>query len=309
MGRPLNKKYFGNRNVGSLSVTTDNGIGGASVASAAIATPSSYTARPTFAFSTPSLPTGVLATGGIVSEVLSAAVSGTQTGTYVIGDLITISTAGGSAIAYVDDVLVGAVVSVNFTGTGATRGSFTTLGTVTTTGGSGVGVVLAPTYQALSVTITEPGSGYVAAPTIATGPSQGVAINLIILTVDSGFVGTVLNQENAIVAYAYTGSSSKIADIVKQVASRRYLVNTVDTAGVAVAAKLKSSAAIAAGEMTVMATDANGNTYFVTKLTSHKALLTQGVQSGSNAWLYATGETAPWKFAVAAGVYVQIENN
>ena len=32
MGRPLNKKYFGNRNIGSTSTTTDDGIGGEGLA-------------------------------------------------------------------------------------------------------------------------------------------------------------------------------------------------------------------------------------------------------------------------------------
>ena len=36
MGRPLNKKYFGNRNIGSASTTADNGIGGQAVASIAV---------------------------------------------------------------------------------------------------------------------------------------------------------------------------------------------------------------------------------------------------------------------------------
>ena len=33
MGRPLNKKYFGNRNTGSPTATNDSGIGGEGVAS------------------------------------------------------------------------------------------------------------------------------------------------------------------------------------------------------------------------------------------------------------------------------------
>ena len=36
MGRPINKKYFGNRNIGSLTVTTDDGIGGQGVGSVVV---------------------------------------------------------------------------------------------------------------------------------------------------------------------------------------------------------------------------------------------------------------------------------
>ena len=50
MGRPLNKKYFGNRNIGSTA-TTDNGIGGEGVASVTIAgTNNNYIAVPTATF-------------------------------------------------------------------------------------------------------------------------------------------------------------------------------------------------------------------------------------------------------------------
>jgi len=65
MGRPLNKKYFGNRNVGSTSTATDNGIGGQGVASVTIAGEfSGFTlATTTVTFGTPDLPGGVTATG------------------------------------------------------------------------------------------------------------------------------------------------------------------------------------------------------------------------------------------------------
>jgi len=82
MGRPLNKKYFGNRNTGSASTTADNKIGGEGVASVVLNALGSYTTRPTVTFPAPSLPTGVTALGTVTSEVLSAAVSGSQTRAY-----------------------------------------------------------------------------------------------------------------------------------------------------------------------------------------------------------------------------------
>jgi hypothetical protein len=67
MGRPLNKKYFGNRNTGSTSVTTDDGIGGSGIASVTIAGSwSGFTqATSTVTFSAPQLPGGVTATGTV----------------------------------------------------------------------------------------------------------------------------------------------------------------------------------------------------------------------------------------------------
>jgi hypothetical protein len=66
MGRPLNKKYFGNRNFGT-AVTTDDGIGGKGIASVTIAGVwSGFTqATSTVTFSAPQLPGGVTATGTV----------------------------------------------------------------------------------------------------------------------------------------------------------------------------------------------------------------------------------------------------
>jgi len=79
MGRPLHKKYFGNRNIGSTSVTTDDGIGGQAVAS--IAVTGSFSGKTTatpyaVTISAPNLPNGVQATATIT---FSSATAGTVT--------------------------------------------------------------------------------------------------------------------------------------------------------------------------------------------------------------------------------------
>lgn len=56
--------------------------------------------------------------------VVSALVSGAQTGTYTVGNLLTVSGVTG-VIAYVSAVSAGMVTAVNFIGTGATVGNFT----------------------------------------------------------------------------------------------------------------------------------------------------------------------------------------
>ena len=61
----------------------------------------------------------------IPCKVVSATISGTQTGTYAIGNLLTVTGVSG-VVAYVTAVsLTGAVTAVSFTRTGATAGNFT----------------------------------------------------------------------------------------------------------------------------------------------------------------------------------------
>ena len=79
MGRPLNKKFFGNRNIGSASTTADNGIGGQAVASIAVTgTFSGKTTGTPYAVTigAPNLPTGKLAAATIT---FSSATAGTVT--------------------------------------------------------------------------------------------------------------------------------------------------------------------------------------------------------------------------------------
>jgi len=93
MGRPLNKKYFGNRNIGTTGTGDDN-IGGEGVASVTIDTVGTYTSGlPTVSFSTPALPGGVQTTGTVHGNALSAATTSNGTG-YQVGDVLTV--AGGT---------------------------------------------------------------------------------------------------------------------------------------------------------------------------------------------------------------------
>jgi hypothetical protein len=89
MGRPLNKKYFGNRNTGSTTTTADDGIGGKGVASIPVTSAGSYTVRPVVTLTgAPNLLSGVAATATITSQVniISSFVGGTN---YTTGDTFT----------------------------------------------------------------------------------------------------------------------------------------------------------------------------------------------------------------------------
>jgi hypothetical protein len=238
MGRPLHKKYFGNRNIGSASTAADNGIGGQAVAS--IAVTGSFSGKTTgtpyaVTIGAPNLPTGVQATATIT---FSSATAGT-------------------------------------------------------------------------VTVTEGGSGYTTVPTATCtlGGGTGNPTLTAVLSVDTGNVGSVTNDENAISMTAYIGGSASAVDIIRQVSTRRYKVKSAATTSIV---KLKASAASANGEATIIATDSIGATYYVTKLTGKRATLTQNspvvTSPGGNTWVFITGASAPWSFASATSDRVQISN-
>lgn len=311
MARSLNKKYFGNRNIGTAG-TGDNGIGGEGVASVVLNALGSYTTRPTFTFSAPQLPGGVTATGTITSEVVAATTSNGLTGEgYEVGDLVTFDGITG-VTGYVSAVGsgVGEIQGITFTQEDTSRGEFTTLPAdltdVAVIGGSGTLSTVNIAFRAKAVVITEKGSGYTTAPT--STPTQSVTFTSVALTTDSGSVRSATNQENAIVPYAYvTGGSNKIGDIIRQVGARRYKVKTAD--GTMVCQLVTDGVANAAGEMTITATDANGNTYYVSKLTARLAVLVRLTDDGDDEdWVYATGARAPWSFAEASGLVVSIAN-
>jgi hypothetical protein len=288
MGRPLHKKYFGNRNA-NTAVVGDDGLGGKQVSSVTLGTLGSYTTRPTVTFSAPDLAGsgGVTATGTVTSEALSAVVTVDGTG-YEVGDLLTVTTAGGSAIAYVATVDTGGeVLTVNFTGTGASRGSFEALPSgaqATVTNGEGDDAcTLTITFRAKEVVITNAGSGYTDATDAAATFTQSVTGTTVLTS----------TNEKAIVAYAFvTGGSNKIGDIVKQVSSRRYKVETAD--GTMVCSLVTDGVANAAGEMTITATDSAEGTYYVKKLTSRKAVLIpiDGTE-------FESGTSVRWTFGAA----------
>lgn len=160
------------------------------------------------------------------------------------------------------------------------QGGVTAEGTVTITAG-------APTL----VTITVPGSGYTSAPTVTIADSDVGAET-------TGTATAVLTsgasaRQNGIQVEAQIGAGSEVTtgDIIKQSGARRYKVQTSD--GIAVC-KLVTTADLGANEMSITATDSAAGTYFVKKLTAHKAVLIpiDGVQ-------FVSGTTAKWTFGSA----------
>ena len=301
MGRPLNKKYFGNRNVGT-AVVGDDGIGGNQVASVTLGDLGSYTTRPTATFSAPDKAAlgGVTATGTVTSEVESVTtVGGTQTG-YTVGQLVTVD--GTDAVLRVATIGgTGGDDALTFDFTGGSRGNFTTLPSgaqATTSNGAGAGLTVVLAFRAKAVVITNAGSGYTDATDAAVTLTQSVTGTTVLGT--SAVVG---QNENAISMVAFlTGGSAGAVDIIKQVSTDRYKVTDGTRTGIV---ELTSTLADAAGEASIAATDSAGGEYFVTKLTARRATVTR---AGGSGHLYATNESAPWSFDAPATIYLQIAN-
>jgi hypothetical protein len=121
-----------------------------------------------------------------------------------------------------------------------------------------------------TVTLLTPGSGYTAAPTaLATPITTGTSASFT--------VALTSNRQNAlsIVSYLTTGSSAVAnGDIIKQESSRRYLVQNSQGRGqVKLSAGVGPTHTLTAGNMHLIATDGGGATYYVMKLTAHKAVV------------------------------------
>lgn len=334
MGRPLNKKYFGNRNFGRAGDQTagpnsnsqnyaDDNIGGEGIASINWSNYGSWRAvtagQPPLAglqLPAPTIPGGVQATWtnyfGAASVSTGAGHSGLVAGetyTYapIPGLLITVATVPG----------VG-----NATFTVTTPGSTTTLlqdleGVSIT---KSPGMTGAATFSVdinlkiVNTVINEKGSGYTGEETIdvqlANSATGQVPVGTIVLTTDSGVVGSSTNQENAIIIHANTGNEGdQIGDIIRQVSTRRYKVKTAD--GIRIC-ELTDDDTPGVGYAYIKATDDNGNTYFVMKLTSKLAVLKHW-NNNESTWLFQDNERAHWVFSDTENSYspadtVVIEN-
>lgn len=197
----------------------------------------------------------------------------------------------------------GTGLQVNFTAWGvgtvavADQGNYTAVtgGANATTASpvGGTGATLTITYGLSGVEMTNPGSGYRSAPAVTVSPAGG--------TVTATLTGT---QKNALdfTAWITGGSSAKIGDIINQVTTTAYRVRTADGIG---KAQLVAGTP-AEGEMNLIATDSDGNTYYVIRLQEHLARV---VQKDGSEFQFADGSQVKWTFgAPVADKIVTIAN-
>ena len=148
-----------------------------------------------------------------------------------------------------------------------------------------------------SITLLKSGSGYTSVPTVTVnGGTPGVAATFNV----SLFATATTQNAIAFTSFLTTGSNAVTSgDIIKQESTRRYLVQNSEGTG---QCALVASDTLAAGQMSIIATDYSGATYFVTKLTAHKAYLTNRT-STSTALVSAVGG---WTLGAATGTIVTI---
>jgi hypothetical protein len=327
MGRPLNKKYFGNRNIGSASTTADDGIGGQRLASIATGTAGSgYSQGTTATIAAPGLSGagGVTATTTVtISARIANGTGGAFTG-YTVSEK-------GSGYLTAPAVTIVKPANVVIAATGSNTGTTLTMADttgiyagMTVTGSAGLGtgtaantVVVASVDSATQVTVLTAHDGAVSATLTFSDVGSTAAAGTVTMETDGTTPYAAGSNENAIKIYAYIpaastqgyisgtgGSSAVLSDIVSQTGRTKYHVKNAQGQGIV---QLKTSAAAnAAGEATITATDYASCTYYVKKISAHRATL---VRYGSGSFEFATDQSVAWSFdAAVTGVSVQIDN-
>ena len=292
MGRPIKKKFFGNINTPP--------IGGEGINAVAIANSGTlYSQGATVSVSSPQLPDGVVATvsfgvnnGGVTALNLLTAGSG-----YTSTATISVTTASG-----VTKVSNGDSGSTNIT-VATTSGIFVGM---TVTGDNGLGGGNAPRVVSISGTDT----------VVVSAANDGTftSVTLAFRDLGSGFAAITSltnSNQNSIAAYAFIptadgGSTGLLSDIIKQESSRRYLVKNAEGTG-QVRLTAAATGSLSAGQMNIIATDVNGSTYYVTKLTARRAYVTTATDNGG--FEYVDGTSAGWSLAAATTGTLSLANN
>ena len=333
MGRPLNKKFFGNRNIGSASTAADDKIGGSAIGSIALGAAnnsSGYTAGGTqISIATPTLPLGVRATASLVVGpvgaflTIAAATSGTDrstftatgTGTAATGTFTGLvqkaggTTTGTGAVFTITKATTGTnyatggvltVITATTKGTGYVVGDTividgASIGGVTTTNDITLTVVgaVAAAGTITGITITEPGSGYTTVPAVTL--STGTQGTLTVTAAFAADTGAVGSATNEENTILMTAFLTGGSAVAVDIRKQVSTNRYKVTDGTRTGiVKLKSSVATAAGEGSVRLVDSVGGTYFATKITARKATVTRGTGTA-----FATGASVKWNMTAA----------
>ena len=309
MGRPIKKKFFGNTITpyDNHATSGKTGVGGEGVASITTATAGSININDSY----PNFPTLTIADPGLTGGI--TAVSAT---TWEV-DTVTITTGTGYTTGTITsitglDTYANTPTRFTVTQTGGfpAFNAFTDRGEYTSIDATGVATwnVQGPTgtnaqatvkFRVKRIGLSNPGSGYLTAPSLSWTSLSG--------TTPSAQTPALTTTRPDSIRFASKlsgGSVRTTGDILKQEASHRYLIQNTDGKGIC---KLvaKENADLLAGEMNIIATDYNGNTYFVTKLTARKARLVQ-YQNNEATWLVADGGVAGWTIGAATATRVSI---
>ena len=194
---------------------------------------------------------------------------------------------GGEGVA---SVTVGGVNNSS----GYTTGDAVTFSAPQIAGGqTATGTVVATAGAIVSITVTNAGSGYTSAPTV-TAATGTIGTTTLTAVLTSGAAA----RRNALAPQVRISSTNRTSgnDIVSQKGSKRFVCTSQD--GTALC-KLVAATPSAAGEMAIVATDSQNNTYWVRKITKNKVELVQNSLVGST-WDVADGDTAKWTITGSA---------
>jgi len=295
MGRPLNKRYFD-----PVPASNGEGVGSVTVEDR---DRGNYSTLPTVTYSAPELAGGGLPASTTVMR-LRGTVSVNAGGTgYTAGDILTISGGGTTAGTYTTQAAIrvatvdgsGVITGFSALTVGASsRGAYTVLpaksGSSTTalnlsyvTGSGGSGATANVTWEVSAITVTDTGSGYVAAPTVTfTGGTGGDNASTSAVTLTTTGTNVILAK-----AFVVGGTQALDADIIKQVSTNEYVMVTTEGQSVVT---LVASDTLTEGQASITANDALADLYWVVKLTSRLAVLERKGGTG----VYRSGEDAPW---------------
>ena len=294
MGRPIKEKFFGNTNspYSNTAQGGGTGLGGEGVNVITVVNSGTlYSQGSTVAISAPQLPGGVAAT---ISYSINSA-----------GNIAVTKLTEGTGYTSTATVAVTKATTKNTTGD-VTDTEFTLTNVASVTGIYQGMLVTSPWGIDVGTYVSNIGTDTVTLSQAMSATSSTVALAFSDAGADFGTITTLTStKQNAIAGQAYiTGGSAKVYDIKKQEASRRYLVKTADGQG---QCKLVTTSTLAAGEMNIVATDWNGSTYWVRKLTARRAILVQDTVSGS--FLISDGASTGWTLGSSTGTIVTLANN
>ena len=297
MGRPIKKKFFGNTITPYQDHATSGktGVGGEGVASIAGSGSggSLYSQGSVVSIAAPGLTGGIQATvtqsitapGGVITISVNNPGSG-----YLTAPAISVAKAA-------------TVTKATTTGTNATNTIYVINTTGLYVGMKAAGTNLSATstnyvtsIEGLAIGLTWPNAGTVS--TTVTFSDEGTSFSRTAVL-------TSTRQDSIRFASTLTGGTVRTTgDILKQEGSHRYLIQNTDGKGIC---KLVATADadLLPGEMNIVATDYNGNTYYVTKLTARKARLVHLVNNEAD-WLVADGGVAGWTIGAATATKVSI---
>lgn len=300
MGRPIQKKYFGNKNLPDYAnVSNLSGIGGEGVNTFTVSNSGTNYSQGT----TVAVTGGTLITGGTAATISYAINS--------VGNVTVTKLTSGVGYTSAPTLTVTTAATV----VSSLNSGFGYLNTFTVTTATGIVVGMLITGGGVGNTgYVEAVTGNIITTSVVNASTWTNASNLTFSDVGASFASSVAlfasaTTQNAIAFTSFLlakdGGASAVAngDIIKQESSRRYLVDNSQGIG---QCKLVATDALTAGTMKIIATDGAGSTYFVTKLTAHKATLVNRTSTSTAKSI--TGAAVGWTLGSATGTVVTIAN-